>query len=150
MSLLVRLAQLVLVRQRFHHVQPQAIAFLSALGVLVALMVFTLVALALGLSVVLLLAFYALQALTLTPEVAGAIVAAMVILLGLMLLVAIGRARRAVQAALERLIRDTAALPGEREVEGVVTRTSASALSVWRAFRNGLKGEKSNHRKTAV
>lgn len=150
MSVLVRLAQLVLVRQRFHHVQPQAVAFLSALGVLVALMVFTLVALALGLSVVLLLAFHALQALGLTPQGAGGIVAALVILVGLMLLVAIGRARRAVQAALDRLIRETAALPGEREVQGVVTRTAGGALSVWRAFRDGLKRGKSGRRKTAV
>ncbi|MCA1934901.1 MAG: hypothetical protein LDL37_05575 [Asticcacaulis sp.] len=150
MSVLLRVAELFFVRQRFRQVRSQALAFLSALGVLVGLMVFALVALALGLSVLLLLAFHGLQALGLTPQGAGGIVAALVIAVGLVLLVAIGRARRAVQGTLEHLISETSAMPGEREVQGVVTRTAGGAVSVWRAFRDGLRSGKSSRRKTAA
>lgn len=154
MSVLIRLAQLFLVRERFRRVQPQAVAFLSALGVLVGLMVFALVALALLTATMLILSFHGLQALGLDPLAAGGLVAVAVVFLGFALLVAIGRARRAVWHSLDSLISETSALPGEREVHGALTRTAAGVASgvagVWRAFRQGLKTGKSNSHKKAA
>lgn len=150
MSVLLRLAQLFLVRERFRRVQPQAIAFLGALGVLAGLMVFALVALALLTAAVLILSFHGLQAAGLDPLVAGGVVAVAIVCLGFVLLAAIGRARQAVWHSLDSLISETSALPGEREVHGALTRTAGGVASVWQAFRQGLKTGKSDSRKKAA